>query len=378
MAGSGVLESASVGLSAAGDLKIDSVRVIHKVLPRVDPNWRTSTYARGSVDGFYLEIKAGDLTGVAASAAHPSRISPEQMGAELRGPVHDALLGASLADANRIRQALRGKVEERVSLVADLALWDLTGKLAGLPCYELWGGAIRESLAVIRMVGVKTPDALVENVQGLVDQGYTHFKVKIGTGIEEDLERVRALRSTFGDRIWIGVDGNGAYSSDDAIALSRALEPYDIRLIEQPVADGDIEALAHVTAASPIPIMADQVVENVADALAVCQRRAAHVVSIKATKMGTLDECRRVVEVCQAFGVHVHVGGSAGPSGPDAGQLQLAATLPWIDEEAELGESLAVAEDLTSGLIIREGRAYLNTAPGLGITLAAEDASAAA
>jgi L-alanine-DL-glutamate epimerase-like enolase superfamily enzyme len=124
--------------------------------------------------------------------------------------------------------------------------------------------------------------------------------------------------------------------------------------------------------------MADQVVENVAGALAVCQRRAAHVVSIKATKMGTLDECRRVVEVCEAFGVRVHVGGSAGPSGADAGQLQLAATLPWIDEEAELGESLAIAEDLSSGLIIRDGRAYLNTAPGLGLTLAADSAEAEA
>src|SRR5205814_8404047 len=117
-----------------------------------------------------------------------------------------------------------------------------------------------------------------------------------------------------GSQIWIGVDGNGAYDVDGAIELSRKLEPFDVELLEQPIDYHDLDALARLSAASPIPIMADQCVDDVASALEVCRRKAAPVVSIKVSKMGTIDECRRVADVCLAFGVGVHIGGSVVPS----------------------------------------------------------------
>ena len=71
---------------------------------------------------------------------------------------------------------------------------------------------------------------------------------------------------------------------------------------------------------------------------AACQRRAAHVVSVKSTKMGSLNECRRVFEICQAHGVRVHIGGSAGPAVVDVAMAQLAASLSGMDNECEVGE----------------------------------------
>ena len=95
--------------------------------------------------------------------------------------------------------------------------------------------------------------------------------------IGQDTMRI-ALQS-----IWIGIDGNGAYTPEQAIELNRALAPYDVALIEQPINYRDLDGLARVTAASAIPIMADQCVDDAASALEVCRRRAAHVVSVKAT-----------------------------------------------------------------------------------------------
>src|SRR5207253_3071448 len=133
---------------------------------------------------------------------------------------------------------------------------------------------------------------------------------KIGTGLAEDIERIRELRETFGNDIWIAVDGNGACTPAGAIELSRALEVYGVALIEQPISYNDLNGLAEITQASRIPIMVDQCVKDVTSALAVCQMKAAHVVSTKATSLGSLDDCRRVYEICRAFGVRVHFAGS--------------------------------------------------------------------
>jgi len=351
--------------------KISSMRVKRFNLPRVDPAWRTSIYAGTAVEGFILEVKANGTVGIGGTAAHPLVISGDDVEAQLNGPVRDILMGADVYDGSSIRQALKtAKVHSRASIAADLALYDLLGKVANVPGYVLLGGKFRPRITVVRMVGVKAPPELKATVKDLVAQGLTHFKVKIGTRLDEDVARICALREAFGDKIWIGVDGNGAYEVDEAIELCKALETYRVGLIEQPIKDNDVEGLVRVTAASPIPIMADQCVEDVASALDLCQRRAAHVVSIKATKMGSLDECRRVTEVCHAFGVHVHFGGSAAPAVVDVAAAHLAASLPSIDEECEVGEFQALQGDPFRGATIRDGRMELGTGPGWGLTLA--------
>jgi len=349
-------------------VKISALRVTRINMPRVDQAWRTASYARNAVEGFILEIDADGATGIGGTAAHPSNISGDQLEAQLNGPVRSALLGADPMAGNVIRQKLReAKLHTRSSIAADLALYDLVGKLANLPCHALWGGLLRSHVRVVRMVGIKPPAELETAVGALLEQGITHLKVKVGTGIKEDLERIRTLRQSFGKKIWIGIDGNGAYATEQAIELSQELATYEVGLIEQPIDYRNIAGLAQVTASSPIPIMADQCVYDARSALEVCKHRAAHIVSIKATKMGSLDECRRVFEICQAFGVRVHVGGSAGPAVVDIAQAQLAASLPGMDEECEVGEFQALTGDSTSGATVRNGCVEIGASPGWGL-----------
>jgi L-Ala-D/L-Glu epimerase / N-acetyl-D-glutamate racemase len=358
-------------------MRIDEVRVTRFEMPRVDRNWRTATYANSSVTGFALEITAGGKTGTGGTAAHPSQITPENLESELRGPVCEALAGVDALDGPSIRERLSAqKLNLRSLVAADLALHDLMGNLAGLPCYALWGGKAADHVDVVRMVGIKTVAELEPAVAGFLDQGYTHFKIKIGTGLEEDVERIAMLRRVFGSRIWIGVDGNGAYDVDGVIELSRKLEQFDVKLIEQPIDYKDVDGLVKVSAASRVPIMADQCVYDVASALDVCQRKAAPVVSIKVSKMGTIEECRRVAEVCVAFGVGVHIGGSVVPSVVDVAAAHLAVAVSGISSDCEVGECRAVTGDLIAGGDIREGKMYVGELPGLGVKLQASALSA--
>jgi L-Ala-D/L-Glu epimerase len=352
-------------------MKITDVRVTRIHMPRVDAGWKTASYAANAVEGFILEIDADGVTGLGGTAGHPNSMPGDKLAAELNGPIRSLLLGTDALGGNTVRAAIRrANVHARASIAADLALYDLAGKLANLPCHALWGGAIRPNVKIVRMVGIKSPTELKSTVGELVEQGITHMKVKIGTGIQEDVERIRSLREAFGESIWIGIDGNGAYTPEQAVELSRALVPYNVRLIEQPINYRDLDGLARVTAASPIPIMADQCVHDAKSALEICQRRAAHVVSVKATKMGSLDECRRVFEICQAFGIRVHIGGSAGPAVVDIAAAQLAASFSALDEECEVGEFQALKGDPTVGANVKNGCVEMNSSPGWGLSLA--------
>jgi L-alanine-DL-glutamate epimerase-like enolase superfamily enzyme len=349
-------------------LKIDDLRIIRFEMQRLDPAWRTASYASSAVDGFIIELIADGVIGIGATAAHPSSVSAAQINAQLSGPIRAVFVGADALAGNEIRRALAmTNTHPRARVAADLALYDLVGKFAKLPCYALWGGAVRSELKVVRMVGIKPPTELVAAIRSLRDQGYSHFKIKIGTGVAEDVERIRAVRETFGNDIWLAVDGNSAYMPAQAIELSHALQAYQVALIEQPIHYKDTKGLAQLTAVSPIPVMADQCVKDANSALAVCQAKAAHVVSIKATNLGSIDECWRVYEICRAFGLRVHIGGSVTSALTDMAQAHLAATLPDIDEECEVGEFMAVRGDPITGAVIRNGRIQLNREAGWGV-----------
>ena len=123
--------------------KITGMQVRRFNLPRADPAWRTSIYAGTAVEGFVLELTANGTVGIGGSAAHPLVISGDDVEAQLNGPVHDILIGADVYDGSGIRQELKAaKVHSRASIAADLALYDLLGKIALFITADMIGRAL--------------------------------------------------------------------------------------------------------------------------------------------------------------------------------------------------------------------------------------------
>src|ERR1051325_7558121 len=337
-------------------MKIENFSISRFTMERLDSSWRTASYSAKAVDGFIVQIMAGGFIGIGGTAAHPNNITGDDLERQLQGPVRDACLGQDPLSRQGISiRAEARKVHPRARIAMDLALHDLLGKIAGLPCHAFWGGPLRQSVKIVRMVGIKPPPDLRTAVGALMDEGYRAFKIKLGTSVADDVERIRDVRDTFGRKVWISVDANGAYTPAEAIELSKRLQEFDVSSIEQPVNYRDLTALAEVTRASAIPIMADQCVRDLSSALAVCQSGAAHIVSIKATNLGSIDRCRQIYEICRSFGLRVHFGGSATSALVDTAQAQLAASLADADKECEVGEFRGVRGEPVLGPKVQNG-----------------------
>src|SRR5919197_1396250 len=94
-------------MAKEGLVRITNVRVTRIDMPRVDPAWRTASYAGAAVEGFILEIDADGTTGIGGTAAHPNNISGDRLEAQLNGPIRSALLGSNPLSGNAIRETIR-------------------------------------------------------------------------------------------------------------------------------------------------------------------------------------------------------------------------------------------------------------------------------
>jgi L-alanine-DL-glutamate epimerase-like enolase superfamily enzyme len=137
----------------------------------------------------------------------------------------------------------------------DIALWDLSGKLAGRPVYELLGGTRRQQIpAYASGLPRATLAARVALAGELVARGFRAVKYAAAVSHEGVVAEMRALRETLGPEVDIMVDLHWRYSANDAITLIRALEPYGPYFVEAPCAPEDIDAEADIAANVTAPI----------------------------------------------------------------------------------------------------------------------------
>jgi L-alanine-DL-glutamate epimerase-like enolase superfamily enzyme len=344
---------------------IDGIRIRHHALPRRDPDWRTASYRSAEVVGVYVEIEAGGALGIGATAAHPRSMPADTLLGELTNTLRPSLVGTPIESANARLRALAPQVSSRARIAVDLALHDLYGKLAGLPAEVLWGGAVRDRIRVIWMVGLKPVDQIVDAVAPLYDAGVRGFKIKIGESVDTDAERIRRVRAAYGDVV-LTADANGAYDLAEATKLCEHLAELDVHLVEQPIRYDDVDAMVALRSVSRVKLMADQMVASAADAVRIAQLGAADVVSLKLTKMGSVAECVRVVDVCAAVGLGAHLGGTAAPGIIDSALVRLALTKPEIEPMSEVAESQALVEDGEAGVSYSGEWATSDGRSGLG------------
>jgi L-alanine-DL-glutamate epimerase-like enolase superfamily enzyme len=150
----------------------------------------------------------------------------------------------------------RGLVTQAQAAV-DLALWDIKGKVAGLPVYKLLGGC-RESAPVYGSDGgwlYMSVSEMLSAFEGYLEQGMMGIKMKIGhEDPREDIRRVREVRKGMGDDVWITVDANQKWDFPTAMWVGRELEQLGVAWFEEPLLAEDIPGHARLAAALDIPI----------------------------------------------------------------------------------------------------------------------------
>ncbi len=255
----------------------------------------------------------------------------------------------------------------------EMACWDILGKAVGLPLYRLWGGPVRDAIPIKFSLSGGESEKAAEIAQWAVSQGFKAMKVKVGVQPAADIARVRAVRDAVGPSIRLGVDANGGWSVRDAIRTVRRFEDFDIFFAEQPVSAADSRWMAEVRRSVGIPIIADESVFNLQQALSMTRAEAADVLSIYVGKEGGIGGARKMAAVAEAAGIACTVGSNLELGIGSAAMIHLAMSTPGIDAENYpcdiIGPFYYEANLLTSQLPMQNGLAQPLEGAGLGIEL---------
>jgi L-alanine-DL-glutamate epimerase-like enolase superfamily enzyme len=281
------------------------------------------------------------------------------------------LIGADPLDVeglvDKMRRAMPTQSTTRSAF--DMALWDIVGKAADMPLYAVLGGR-RRTIVTDNTVGLEAPEIMAERASDFVARGFTAIKVKLGTDLATDIERVRLVRAAVGPAIAIRVDANQGWSRVTARQALTAIAPFGPQYCEQPVAAWDIEGLADIRRTSPIPIMADEALFDERDAVALIRRQAADYFNIKLAKSGGISVALRINAIAEADGIACMVGCMT------ECRLGLSAALHFASARSNVafadldGGDMLKDDPVTGGFAYGPGGEMQPTdAPGLGVDL---------
>jgi muconate cycloisomerase len=254
----------------------------------------------------------------------------------------------------------------------EMACWDIAGKAAGKPVYELLGGAVRPLTVRSRYsMGAYEPEHAAARARELVAAGFTTIKVKVGRGAESDVARVRAVRAAIGPAIDLTVDANCGWDADTAIRCLRELADCNLALVEQPTADGDYAALARVRRETRVPVMADDICFNLVHAQELVRNDCCDVISVYPGKQGGIRKAKQIVDFAAAHAVACSIGSNLELDVATAAMAHLVVACPNMQVEKYPGDMLGA--DYHEERVVKQPIAIdgplttISDRPGLGV-----------
>jgi o-succinylbenzoate synthase len=284
----------------------------------------------------------------------------------LRDFLAPALLAAgdiSADQLDRVVSGVRGNPMAKATLVDAFLDAELRG--AGRSLAEHLG-AVNDRVACGVSVGIATSTAqLLEQVGGYVAEGYRRIKLKIEPGL--DVERVGAVRAAH-PQIPLSVDANAAYTLED-VDVFRALDAFDLLMIEQPLHHDDLVQHAELQRRIRTDICLDESIRSAAGAAAAIGLGACRIVNIKQGRVGGVPEATGIHDVAMKAGVPVWCGGMLETGIGRATNLALAG-LPGFSLPGDTSASARYfADDLTEPFVMDpDGTMAVPSGPGIGVT----------
>ena len=255
-------------------------------------------------------------------------------------------------------------------MLLDMALHDLVARQRQQSVAQLIGAAPDAPSLGYRTNQTlfwSTREQMLEQAAAYVARGFTELKLRVGVAtFDQDWARLDALRQRFGRQITLAVDVNGQWPTDLALARLRALQPFELSYVEQPIADADAHAYPALANASPIALMLDESLGNEADLQRLIDWGGKIHGHLKLVKMGGIGPTVRAARRLNAAGVPFMLGQMNEGAAATAAALHVAcATRP---AHAELYGADGLGNDPVLGLDYHQGLVSSQNACGLGVS----------
>jgi L-alanine-DL-glutamate epimerase-like enolase superfamily enzyme len=257
-----------------------------------------------------------------------------------------------------------GGVTNVAAAVLDVGIWDLVGKAAGLPLYQLLGGRSNRiaAYASLRLGRTLALDELPKVATSLVAQGFRAMKMNLGaeSSVDAEVARVRAVREAIGPEIRLLADVNSRWTPAQAIRVGRRIDEYGLFWLEDPVPLHNLEGMAEVRRAIDTPISNGETLWNLPSFRSVFEARVVDVPMPDLARVGGITPFLKVAYLAEAFGL------------PLACHLQpeISAHIVAAVPNGAIVEYVSWAESLFTGCpTLEDGDLVLSDTPGHGLTL---------
>ena len=259
-----------------------------------------------------------------------------------------------------------GPIKTAISSGIDQALWDITGKVYGLPVHRLMGGPTRDRVRVYGQPGKNGVNAMKVLLQDA--GGRNPFKYNEGDKyVSEVTERFAALRKKMGTGVDIGVEFHGAVQPSTSIRLMAALEPYSPWFYEEVVQPLNVDLMADLAKKTSVPLATGERIFTKWGFREILEKKAAMILQPDVCYAGGITELKIIAGMAEAYYAPIAPHNPQGPCSL-AASLQIAASIPnfLIQERGDNEYSDLLAKPLPP---IVNGHRPLLTEPGLGITI---------
>lgn len=316
----------------------------------------TDTGEKGYGEAPPTGVITGDTTGAILGA--------------LRDHIIPTLMGRDVDDLENLMIDLNRCVVKNSSAkaAADMALWDLYGKLYRIPVYKMLGGS-RKKLVTDITISVNPPEVMAEDARNAVGRGYDTLKMKVGIDPALDVTRLTAVREAVGPDVKIRIDANQAWNARQAVRILDQMQNkgLDIELCEQPVPAHDLDGLRYVTERSIVPVLADESVFSPEDALTILQTHAADLINIKLMKCGGIYNALKIAAAAELYGAECMIGCMLEAKVSVNAAVHLGCAKGVITRVDLDGPVLCTEDPVQGGAVFREKDITVSDDPGLGI-----------
>ncbi|RMD97168.1 MAG: mandelate racemase/muconate lactonizing enzyme family protein, partial [Bacteroidetes bacterium] len=264
----------------------------------------------------------------------------------------------------------------------DVALWDLKGKILEQPVHLLLGGKKRETIVpyatgLYFTNGSKLSEALFKEAQLYVKMGYKAVKMKVGLGLEQDVEHVKTVRRAIGPDVKLMMDANHAFNLREAIQLAKAVEQYDIYWFEEPISPEYYSQHAELRNKTIIPIAGGECEYLRFGFQHLLSSKSVDIVQPDICASGGLTEAKRIAVLASVYGVEIvpHTWGTGIAIATAAHFISNLDAIPGRLKppnfylEYDRTENALREELTTTDMVVKNGEIKISDAPGLGFEL---------